>query len=131
MKDPRAVTLQMRLLDKFGDNGIIAILIAKVEENQDAVIDTWLMSCRVLGRQVEEACLNVLAEQAMRLGARRLIGEYCPTAKNGMVCDLYPRLGFAAEGCKADGGVRFSLNLDSFAQLPVLLTIHEAMHAGI
>jgi FkbH-like protein len=131
MKDPRAVTLQMRLLDKFGDNGIIAILIAKLDENQDAVIDTWLMSCRVLGRQVEEACLNVLAEQAMRLGARRLIGEYCPTAKNGMVCDLYPRLGFAAEGCQADGGVRFSLNLDSFAQLPVLLTIHEAMHAGI
>ena len=131
MKDPRAVTLQMRLLDKFGDNGIIAILIAKLQENQDAVIDTWLMSCRVLGRQVEEACLNVLADQAKRLGAHRLIGEYYPTAKNGMVCDLFPRLGFTPEGSTADGGVRFSLNLDSFAHLPVLLTIHEAMHAGI
>jgi FkbH-like protein len=131
MKDPRAVTLQMRLLDRFGDNGIIAVLIAKLEENQDALIDTWLMSCRVLGRQVEDACLNVLAEQAKRLGARRLIGEYYATAKNGMVCDLYQRLGFACDGSAAGGGVRYSLDLDSFAPLPVLLTVHEEMHAGI
>ena len=46
------------------------------------LIDTWLMSCRVLGRQVEEATLNLIAAQAARLGARRLIGEYRPTAKN-------------------------------------------------
>ena len=85
MTDPRAVTLQMRLLDKFGDNGIIAILIARaVETNEaviEAVIDTWLMSCRVLGRQVEEACLSLLTERAKELGAQRLIGEYYPTAK--------------------------------------------------
>ena len=131
MNDPRTVSLQMRLLDKFGDNGIIAILIAKVHANEDAVIDTWLMSCRVLGRQVEEACLNVLAGQARALGARRLIGEYLPTAKNGMVSNLYSRLGFEPAGCASDGGTRFWLELTTFTPLPVLISITEAMHAGI
>jgi FkbH-like protein len=131
MNDPRAVTLQMRLLDRFGDNGIIAILIAKVHANEDAVIDTWLMSCRVLGRQVEEACLNVLAEQARALGARRLIGEYLPTAKNGMVSNLYGRLGFEPAGSLAEGGARFSLDLTNFDAAPVLMTIVEATHARI
>jgi FkbH-like protein len=132
MKDPHTVTLQMRLLDKFGDNGIIAILIARLQQNQDAVIDTWLMSCRVLGRQVEEACLNILAEQARALGARRLIGEYYPTAKNGMVSNLYSRLGFEPAGWAADGGTRFSLDLTTLSSLPVLITMTEATtHAGI
>lgn len=131
MKDPRTVTLQMRLLDRFGDNGIIAILIAKVDVNQDAVIDTWLMSCRVLGRQVEEACLNVLVEEAKALGARRLIGEYYPTAKNGMVANLYERLGFEPMGSAAEGCTRFSLNLTTFKAAPVFITITEATHAGI
>ena len=72
MNDPRVVTpLQARLTDRFGDNGIIAVLIARVC-GTDAVIETWLMSCRVLGRKVEEACLNVLAEP-MQV-ARRLAG---------------------------------------------------------
>lgn len=135
MNDPRTVSLQLRLLDKFGDNGIIAILIAKVQPNEDAVIDavidTWLMSCRVLGRQVEEACLNILAGRAKELGARRLIGEYYPTAKNGMVSNLYARLGFEPAGSLAEGGARFSLELATFTSLPVLITITEATHAGI
>jgi FkbH-like protein len=131
MNDPRAVTLQFRLLDKFGDNGIIAILVAKLTENGDAVIDTWLMSCRVLGRQVEEACLNILAEHAKQLGARRLIGEYYPTAKNGMVSNLYDRLSFEPEEWAPNGGTRFSLDLDSFHSLPVNMTITEAAHARV
>jgi len=51
MNDPGAFGLQLRLLDRFGDNGIIAIVIGKMQEEQDLLIDTWLMSCRVLGRQ--------------------------------------------------------------------------------
>jgi FkbH-like protein len=129
MNDPRAVTLQVRLVDRFGDNGIIAVLIAKLEENRDAVIDTWLMSCRVLGRQVEEACLNILAEQARALGAKRLIGEFFPTAKNGMVSDLYGRLGFEPEHSFPEGGARFSLDLSIFKAVPVFMAIVEATHA--
>ena len=95
MRDPQVVGLHLRLIDRFGDNGLIAVVIAKAEGDA-LLIDTWLMSCRVLGREVEAATLSLLVEEARKHGARRLIGEYLPTAKNGMVRDLYPRLGFAA-----------------------------------
>ena len=91
--DPAIIGLHLRLIDRFGDNGLIAVVIAKAEGDAQ-LIDTWLMSCRVLGREVEQATLALLASQARARGARRLIGEYSPTAKNGMVRDLYPRLGF-------------------------------------
>ncbi len=99
MDDPRILTLQCRLADKFGDNGMISVIVAKPEDGGDGkalVIDTWLMSCRVLGRQVECAALDVMVEEARRLGAERLIGEFLPTARNGLVKDHYRNLGFAA-----------------------------------
>lgn len=97
MSDPDWFTLQARLTDTFGDNGIIAIVIGKRAEpgSSDILIDTWLMSCRVLGRQVEEATMNLIVDQAAKLGGAHVIGQYRPTAKNGMVRDLYSRLGFA------------------------------------
>lgn len=95
LDDPRAFGLQLRLLDRFGDNGVIAIVIGRLREAGDLYIDTWLMSCRVLGRQVEPTTLNLIASEAAKLGATRLIGEYIPTKKNAMVRDHYPRLGFA------------------------------------
>ena len=75
---PEVSTWQLRLRDKFGDNGMIACVIAVLEENGDLRVDTWLMSCRVLGRTVEEATFNLLLERARALGARRLTGEYRP-----------------------------------------------------
>jgi FkbH-like protein len=100
-----------RLKDKFGDNGIISVAAVARASKLDARIDLWLMSCRVLGRKVEEAILADLAARARALGARRLIGEYLPTAKNELVCDLYPRLGFTENG-RHDGWVRYELPLD-------------------
>ncbi|MBV9783883.1 MAG: HAD family hydrolase [Acidisphaera sp.] len=94
--DARALGLQLRLLDRFGDNGVIAVVIGRLDDDGDLQIDTWLMSCRVLGREVEAATLNLLAAQACALGARRLVGEYRQTPKNGMVRDHYARLGFVA-----------------------------------
>ena len=94
MADARAFGVQLRLVDRFGDNGIIAIAIGRLLDDADVLLDTWLMSCRVLGRQVEPTTLNLVAAMAQRLGGRRLIGEYIPTAKNGMVKDHYPTLGF-------------------------------------
>lgn len=101
--DPTAFGLQLRLLDRFGDNGIIAVVIGRLRDDADCWIDTWLMSCRVLGRQVEPATLNLIQHQAHALGARRLIGEYIPTRKNGMVRDHYARLGFSVISRDADG----------------------------
>jgi FkbH-like protein len=94
--DPVAIALSFRLIDRFGDNGLICVLIAMPDraEPDTLRIDTWLMSCRVLGRQVEEEVINQLSAIARERGFARIIGEYIPTAKNGMVRDLYQRMGF-------------------------------------
>lgn len=96
--DPSVVAMCFRLKDRFGDNGLISVILARPDEHwgQSAfLIDTWLMSCRVLGRQVEAAALEVLAKEAAGRGARVLIGEYRPTSRNGLVSDHYAKLGFA------------------------------------
>ncbi len=125
MDDPDAFGLQLRLIDRFGDNGVIAIVIGRKAGDRDLVIDTWLMSCRVLGRQVEEATLDLIARQARLLGARRLIGQYIPTKKNGMVKDHYARLGFAAMETAPDGASRAVLHLQSFVPAPTFIQIEE------
>jgi predicted enzyme involved in methoxymalonyl-ACP biosynthesis len=93
---------------------------------EDLLIDTWLMSCRVLGRQVEPTTLNLVADQAKRLGARRLIGEYLPTKKNGMVKDHYTKLGFTLAEQGADGSSRSVLDLPTFAPASTFITVTEA-----
>ena len=96
--DPKAVALAIRLADKFGDNGLISVVLARRDPSlaeDELLIDSWLMSCRVLGRQVEHAVLDVLADAARAAGYRTLIGEFRPTERNGMVAEHYPRLGFA------------------------------------
>jgi FkbH-like protein len=125
MRDPRAFGLQLRLLDRFGDNGIIAILIGRLQDNNDLLIDTWLMSCRVLGRQVEPTTLNLLAQQATLLGARRLIGTYRPTAKNAMVKDHYPRLGFTTETTGDTGITRHILDLTGYKPAETFIDVQE------
>jgi|SRR5580700_7473578 FkbH-like protein len=126
MEDSRAFGLQLRLLDRFGDNGIIAIVIGKMNGDEDLLIDTWLMSCRVLGRQVEPTTLNLVADSAKRLGARRLIGEYLPTKKNGMVKDHYAKLGFNVIETGPDGSNRAILDLPTFAPASTFITVTEA-----
>lgn len=95
--DPRSVALAIRMTDKFGDNGLISVVLARPDAtvaDDELLIDSWLMSCRVLGRQVEEAVLDVLAKAASTAGYGALIGEYRPTERNAMVAEHYPRLGF-------------------------------------
>jgi FkbH-like protein len=125
MQDPKAFGLQFRLLDRFGDNGVIGIVIGRLADNKDLSIDTWLMSCRVLGRQVEEATLRVVVGEARRLGARRIVGEYRPTAKNAMVKDHYAKLGFSLLKDGGDGSKWNVLDLKSFVEPGVIMTIRE------
>ena len=115
MDDPCIVTLQLRLLDQFGDNGIIALAILRPVNDAERTleVDTWLMSCRVLKRGVEGATLNLLVEQAEALGARVLRGRYRPTVKNGMVANHYAQLGFALIGTEGDETL-WQLDLDAF-----------------
>ena len=143
MADPDAFGLQLRLTDRFGDNGIIAIIIGRLQANpglgadapgsavgadlrgKDLYIDTWLMSCRVLGRQVEPTTLNLIAAEAAKLGARRLVGEYIPTKKNAMVKDHYARLGFTVMDTDAAGGNRNILDLAAFTPAETFIHVVE------
>ncbi len=123
MSDPTAVAYQFRLTDRFGDNGIIAILIGRLNTAMDLHIHTWLMSCRVLGRQVEEACLNVMVDAGVQLGAARILGEYVPTAKNEMVRELYRRLGFTLVETRVDGSTEWSLNFAGYEKQPISMQV--------
>jgi FkbH-like protein len=125
MTDPAAFGLQLRLVDRFGDNGVIAIVIGRLQRNKDLQIDTWLMSCRVLGRQVEATTLNVISLAARKLGARRLIGEYIPTKKNGMVKDHYAKLGFTVTETDPAGGSRAVLDLAGYQSAETFIHVTE------
>ena len=89
--------IQARLEDIFGDNGMISAVICR-QTGASWEIDTWIMSCRVLGRRVEEALLQYLVQQARLRGISEIIGRYIPTARNGLVRDHYGGLGFIQTG---------------------------------
>lgn len=91
---PECIVRHLRLADRFGDNGLIACVVLR-EEERALHVDTWVMSCRVLGRTVEEFIANDMRAVALAQGCDRLVGRYVRTAKNGLVADLYERLGFA------------------------------------
>ena len=95
-KNPDIIDLSFTLEDKFGDNGLVAVVILKPSKmDKDTLfIDTWLMSCRVLKRGLENFVLNTIVERAREAGYQRIVGEYLPTAKNKMVELHYPSLGF-------------------------------------
>ena len=119
--DPATLTLQVRLVDQFGDNGMISAIIA-VPAADAWVLDTWVMSCRVLGREVEHAVLNQIAAEARARGIRRLIGVYRPTERNGMVREHYAKLGFVCVAA-TEGEDRWVLELAQFTARDVPITI--------
>jgi predicted enzyme involved in methoxymalonyl-ACP biosynthesis len=100
-RDPAVLTLQIRLADRFGDNGMISVVIVRLD-GAVGKIDTWLMSCRVLGRRVEEAVLAEVAERASDAGADRLLGRWIPSGRNSLVEDHFAKLGFAPQGTDGD-----------------------------
>ena len=124
MEAADAFGLQFRLIDRFGDNGMIAVVIGRLD-GETVDLDTWLMSCRVLGRQVEVATLTVVAQEARALGARFLVGRYRPTAKNAMVRDHYCALGFVLRSDDEQGNADWSLDLESFSSVPVAMAVVE------
>ncbi|WP_057884178.1 HAD-IIIC family phosphatase [Tsuneonella troitsensis] len=120
------LTMQIRLADKFGDNGMISVVSFDKSASQWSN-DLWLMSCRVLGRRVEEAVLAHVAAAAKAEGVQRLIGTYLPTAKNQMVAGLYQRLGFSLVESRADGVTVWELALDNYSapELPIKIVADQ------
>lgn len=102
------------LEDRFGDNGLIAVVILKKEDAETLFVDTWFMSCRVLKRGMENFTLNTVAAYAREHGFKRIVGEYLPTLKNGMVKEHYPSLGFTpVEGATS---ARYVLDVETFSE---------------
>ena len=113
--DPNYTGFSVRLRDRFGDYGLIAVVICRTAQDNILEIDTWLMSCRVLKRQVEEVTLNEIVRIARERGANRIRGFYFPTAKNGMVRGHYPSFGFELVSEDEHGSV---YELDAVTYVP-------------
>lgn len=122
-EDRACLGLHFRLADKFGDNGIISVVMGSESADGDLVIENWLMSCRVLGRGVERAVLDVLVGEARSRGFRTILGRYLPTAKNGMVRDHYSRLGFAPRPDIGSEATSWCLDVTSYEQRSVPIEI--------
>lgn len=110
--DEGYVTLYYTLKDKFGDHGLVSAVILKKESDNVFFVDTWLMSCRVLKRGMEEFIINHLVSAAGENGAKTLKAEYIPTKKNKMVEHIYEQMGFDSAGDN-----KYSLNVDDFREL--------------
>ena len=92
--DNEFATIYYTLRDKFGEHGLISVVIMKKQDNKTLFIDTWVMSCRVLKRSMEEFIVNKIIETARKERFSRVIGEYIKTPKNAMVEHIYEKMGF-------------------------------------
>ena len=103
-----------RLADRFGDYGLIGVVLCVTAARDSWEIDTWLMSCRVLGRRMEHFMFDQLCDAARAAGITSIVGVYRPTAKNKQVADLFTRLGFRAMADEPDEA-RYVFDLTSTA----------------
>jgi FkbH-like protein len=117
------VTRYIRLADRFGDNGLISVAIGRLEADT-LHLDLWLMSCRVLKRDVELLMLDELAIAAREAGARNLTGYYFRTAKNNMVSRHYEKLGFDCIASAEDGS-EWSLPVEEYMRKNLYIKIGE------
>jgi FkbH-like protein len=117
----------LRVQDRFGDYGLVAVVVGVPAADPGTVrIDTWLMSCRVIGRTVEEFTFGIILSEARRLGYSRIQGEYIPTKKNVLVSELYDRLGFVRLPVCEDAVARYELNVDSAEPHKTFVSVRDA-----
>lgn len=110
---PNYIRLYGKLIDKFGDNGVVSVVIG--EKREDTLhIDLWLMSCRVLKRDMEQAMLDTLVEKCRQNGISKIRGYYYPTKKNGMVRELYGTFGFTKISEDENGNTVWELPIEGY-----------------
>ena len=100
-----------KLEDMFGDNGVITVVIGNIKNKDELHIDLWIMSCRVLKRDMEYAMLDSLVEKAKEKGINKIYGYYFPTKKNSMVSDFYIKQGFEEISCDENGNKIYKLDI--------------------
>ena len=93
-EDQQYITIACSLRDKFGNHGLVSVVILQKCSDTEAFVDTWLMSCRVLKRGMEEYVINTLMQKALEQGVAVVTAEYLQTPKNKMVADIYEKMGF-------------------------------------
>jgi len=127
---PDVLTLQFRLLDRIGDNGLVSAMIFRPTPDDKSVleIENWVMSCRVFGRQLEFEAMNIAVEAARLRGARALVASYIATTNNHVISTLYPSLGFTAGD---ETATRWFLDLDNYVvQKNYIARAGVIAHAG-
>jgi FkbH-like protein len=117
------ISLYGRLVDKFGDNGLIAIAIGEITGDK-CIIDTWLMSCRVLKRDMEFAMLDLLVEECKKRNVSEIIGTYIKTPKNNMVANLYKEFGFELLDGGTDKVTNWRLALKDYNKKSITIKIN-------
>jgi FkbH-like protein len=112
--DGKHIGIYGKLTDRFGDNGLISVILGSIDGRQ-LHLDLWLMSCRVLKREMEVAMLDGIAERARERRLTELVGYYIPTSKNGMVADHYQKLGFSLMSKdESTGSTVWSLDITNY-----------------
>ena len=118
------ITLYGKLEDKFGDNGVVTVVIGKKNGNELDII-LWLMSCRVLKRDMEFAVMDELALKAIAAGLKTVRGHYYPTAKNGMVKEFYSIQGFEKISEDENGNSEWLMKLDGYVEKNHVINVKE------
>ena len=126
--DPKCIGIYGLLADRFGDNGLVSVVLGR-REGEELVLDLWLMSCRVLKRDMEFAMLDGVVERARAAGIVALKGFYVPTKKNGMVADHYEKMGFALISRDPETGASvWSLGVSTYVPRNRHIRILELVH---
>ncbi len=124
MDNPDIFTASVRLLDRFGDNGLISVLAGRIEKRV-LHIELWLMSCRVFQRGVEHLLANYLFDSATKLGLDEVHGIYLPTPKNRLVESLFADLGFQLIDSDEQGVSQWSIKVQDYQAVPVTMSVNE------
>lgn len=123
---PECLTLQFRLADRFGDNGLVSVMILRPAVGDPAAIeiDNWVMSCRVFGRQLEYEAMNIAVEAARNRGIESIVAEFIPTERNGVIANLYESLGFNRSPDQVSSGAatRWFLKTADYTPLSTFIT---------
>ena len=112
-EDPGYITLYGKLIDRFGDNGLVSVVIGKLIEGR-CDIDLWIMSCRVLKRDLEYAMMDELVRICKEKWISEIRGYYYPTAKNGMVRDFYSLQGFTKISEDENGNTVWTMSVEGY-----------------
>lgn len=125
--DSNYITLYGKLEDKFGDNGVVSVVFGHIDESEKTLfhIDLWLMSCRVLKRDMEFAMMDTLAIECKSRGIAKIRGYYYPTAKNKMVKDFYALHGFAKTSEDADGNTVWEREIGDYKNKNKVIEVNK------